>query len=144
MQWFDWLKFASLLNIVLFLFFVQRTLHRQSGASELAKTLRFAPGHIVVKAWWGSFLLCLSYRLGASATVSPEAVLYGMLPTLMIAILLIEHCDSVAKNFKAEREQRAKEAARSARAAQRAAIKNRPEEHPLAGQDVNDNGPVLQ
>ncbi len=144
MQWFDWLKFASLLNIVIFLLFVQRTLHKQSGAAELAKTLRFAPGHLVVKVWWGSFLLSLSYRLGASATVSPEAVLYGILPTLLIAILLIEHCDSVAKTFKAERDKRAKEAARSAKAAQRAAIKNRPEEHPLAGQDVNDDGPVLR
>ena len=144
MEWFDWLKFASLLNIVLFLLFVQRTLHKQTGAAELAKTLRFAPGHIFVKAWWGTFLLCLSYRLGASATGSPEAVLYGILPTLLTAILLIEHCDSVARTFKAERDQRAKEAARSARAAQRAAIKNRPEEHPLAGQDVNDEGPVMQ
>jgi Zn-dependent protease with chaperone function len=144
MEWFDWLKFASLLNIVLFLLFVQRTLHKQAGAAELAKALRFAPGHIFLKVWWGSFLLCLSYRLGASATVSPEAVLYGILPTLLAAILLIEHCDSVARTFKAERDQRAKEAARSARAAQRAAIKNRPEEHPLAGQDVSDEGPVLQ
>lgn len=144
MQWFDWIKLATLLNVVAFLWFVYAMAKKGDAALAVAKALRFAPGRWPLKIWWGSFLLCLSYRLGASATVSPEAVIYGLFPTFLIAVILIALCEARGRQAEADRQERAKAAAKSARAAKRAEIKNKPEVHPLAGKDVNEEGPVLR
>ena len=156
MDVFDWIKFAALVNAIAFLWFVRTMLKKNTGfVMALYDAVRLKPGHNMLKVWWVSALVCLSYRLGSCATNSPEAIVYGMLPTLLMAVLIIDLCEAKVQQFLSDKQKKAETAARSAQEAQaqikrrasaaaRKKAKQEQDTHPLEGRPMPEDGPVLR
>ena len=77
----DWLKFAALMDIILFLWYLRVVFRKNQGKTieRIADAMHFRGTNNFLKAWWASFLIAVSWRMGAGATSSPEAIAYGML-----------------------------------------------------------------
>lgn len=100
----DWLKFAALMDIILFLWYLRVVFRKNQSASieRIAQAMHFRGANNFLRAWWATFLISVSWRFGAGATSSPEAIAYGMFPTLMLAMLLIELADCKLKALRRE------------------------------------------
>lgn len=100
----DWLKFAALMDIILFLWYLRVVFRKNQSApiERIAEAMHFRGSNNFFRAWWASFLISVSWRFGAGATSSPEAIAYGMFPTLMLAMLLIELADCKLKALRRE------------------------------------------
>ena len=91
MQFTDWINFAALANIIAFLWVFRASLAREDRVTPVRDALRLKRGGSnAFKAWWVLFLVSVSYRLGASASATPEAIAYGLFPTLLLALLMID------------------------------------------------------
>ena len=142
MDWVEWIKFGALVNICIFLLYLRTSIKRGVKVDRLANALHLRPGNFCLKAWWVSFLCCVSYRLGASASSSPEAIAYGMLPTLLLAVVLVDFADAKLREG-------AKVVERGeARRPLHPFVKSKmhPDaNHPLQGKEVGkDDGPVMR
>ena len=98
MSFSDWINFAALANIIAFLWVFRASLAREDRVTAVRDALRLKTGNLPFKAWWIAFLLSVSYRLGATASATPEAVAYGLFPTLLLALLLIDLAKASAGN----------------------------------------------
>ena len=102
MQFTDWLNFVALANIIAFLWVFRASLAREDRLTAVRDALRLKSGNLPLKAWWISFLACVSYRLGAAASATPEAVAYGLFPTLLLALLLIDLAEAKVSAYDAK------------------------------------------
>lgn len=112
----DWLKFAALMDIILFLWYLRVVFRKNQGKTieRIADAMHFRGTNNFLKAWWASFLIAVSWRMGAGATSSPEAIAYGMFPTLMLAMLLMQLADCKLKDVRRESLEKSQESARAA------------------------------
>lgn len=102
MQLTDWINFAALANIIAFLWIFRASLAREDRVTSVRDALRLKPGNLPFKAWWISFLLSVSYRLGATADATPEAIAYGLFPTLILALLLMDLAEAKVAAYDAK------------------------------------------
>lgn len=130
----DWLKFAALMDIILFLWYLRVVFRKNQGKTieRIADAMHFRGTNNFLKAWWASFLIAVSWRMGAGATSSPEAIAYGMFPTLMLAMLLMQLADCKLKDVRRESLEKSQESARAAQ--QEAAAAAAPTESAPAAQ----------
>lgn len=130
----DWLKFAALMDIILFLWYLRVVFRKNQGKTieRIADAMHFRGTNNFLKAWWASFLIAVSWRMGAGATSSPEAIAYGMFPTLMLAMLLMQLADCKLKDVRRESLEKSQESARAAQ--QEAAAAAAPTESASASQ----------
>ena len=102
MQLTDWINFAALANIIAFLWVFRASLAREDRVTAVRDALRLKSGNNGFKVWWIIFLLSVSYRLGAAASATPEAVAYGLFPTLLLALLLIDLAEAKVAAYDAK------------------------------------------
>ncbi len=102
MSFSDWINFAALANIIAFLWVFRASLAREDRVTAVRDALRLKTGNLPFKAWWIAFLLSVSYRLGATASATPEAVAYGLFPTLLLALLLIDLAEAKVAAYDAK------------------------------------------
>ncbi len=102
MQLTDWINFAALANIIAFLWVFRASLAREDRVTAVRDALRLKSGNTGFKFWWILFLLSVSYRLGAAASATPEAVAYGLFPTLLLALLLIDLAEAKVAAYDAK------------------------------------------
>ncbi len=95
MSFTDWINFVALANIIAFLWVFRASLARENRVTAVRIAMR-------LKAWWLAFLLSVSYRLGATASATPEAVAYGLFPTLLLALLLIDLAEAKVAAYDAK------------------------------------------
>lgn len=102
MQLTDWINFAALANIIVFLWVFRASLAREDRVTAVRDAMRLKSGNNGFKLWWILFLLSVSYRLGAAASATPEAVAYGLFPTLLLALLLIDLAEAKVAAYDAK------------------------------------------
>lgn len=120
----DWINFAALANIIVFLWVFRQMLTQEEHVTALRDALRLRPGHLLMKLWWCSFLLCLSYRLGAGSEATVQALAYGIFPTLLAALLLIDLAEMKVKSYTEKLQGEFKRARRRSRQAVKTAEKD--------------------
>lgn len=120
----DLINFAALANIIVFLWVFRQMLTQEERVTALHDALRLRPGHLLMKLWWCSFLLCLSYRLGAGSEATVQALAYGIFPTLLAALLLIDLAEMKVKSYTEKLQGEFKRARRRSRQAVKTAEKD--------------------